>query len=340
MPFTLSTLAEQLGLAWQGDGDTLITSVSTLQQGTEGALGFLANAAYRKYLPETRLSAVILAEHDADACPVAALISTNPYADYARAVRLLYPPQAVSPGVHETAIIETGAQLDPSASVGPNVVIAAGACIGRRVFLGPGCVIDTDVEIGDDSHLAANVTVLAKTRIGQRVTIQPGAVIGSEGFGIAAVDDGWEKVPQLGGVRIGDDVDIGANTTIDRGALEDTVIEEGVRIDNQVQVAHNVFIGAHTAIAGCVGISGSARIGRHCRLAGGVGIVGHLEIADYVTVTGMSMVTRSITREGTTWSAGTPLMENTDWRRSAVRMKQLDHLSKRLTDIEKILKNM
>ena len=335
MSFTLSTLAEQLGLAWRGDGDTLISSVSTLQHGCEGELGFLANAAYRKYLPETKLSAVVLTEHDADTCPVATLISANPYADYARAVRLLYPPQPVSPGVHETAIVETGAQVDPSASIGPNVVIAAGACIGRRVCLGPGCMVDANVVIGDDSHLVANVTVLAKARIGCRVTIQPGAVIGSEGFGIAAVDDGWQKVPQLGSVRIGDDVDIGANTTIDRGALEDTVIEEGVRIDNQVQVAHNVFIGAHTAIAGCVGISGSARIGRYCRLAGGVGIVGHLEIADRVTITGMSMVTRSITREGTTWSAGTPLMENTDWRRNAVRMKQLDSLSKRLANLEK-----
>jgi UDP-3-O-[3-hydroxymyristoyl] glucosamine N-acyltransferase len=338
MQFTLSALAEQLGVTWRGDGDTLICSVSTLQQGSQGALGFLANPAYRKYLADTQLSAVLLAEEDVEACPVAALISANPYADYARAVRLLYPAQSPVPGIHASAVIETGAKIDPAASIGANVVVAAGARIAKGVYLGPGCVIDAGVTIGEDSCLVANVTVLAKAQIGRRVTLHPGAVIGSEGFGLAAVEDGWEKVPQLGSVRIGDDVDIGANTTIDRGALEDTVIEEGVRIDNQVQVAHNVFIGAHTAIAGCVGISGSARIGRHCRLAGGVGVVGHLEIADHVTVTGMSMVTRSITRPGSVWSAGTPLMENAVWRRNAARMKQLDDLAKRIARLEKLNK--
>ena len=335
MQITLSALAEQLDITLRGNGDTLISSVSTLQQGGEGALGFLANPAYRKYLENTRLSAVLLAEEDADACPVAALVSTNPYADYARAVRLIYPAQPLTPGVHESAVIDVDADVDPQACIGANVVIAAGARIGRGVYLGPGCVIDAGVTIGDNSCLVAHVTLLAKTRIGQRVTIHPGAVIGSEGFGIATTDEGWEKVPQLGSVHIGDDVDIGANTTIDRGALDDTVIEEGVRIDNQVQVAHNVFIGAHTAIAGCVGISGSARIGRYCRLAGGVGVVGHLEIADHVTVTGMSMVTHSILQPGSVWSAGTPLMENTRWHRNAVRMKQLDALAKRVSQLEK-----
>ncbi len=338
MQLTLSALAEQLGCTLRGDGNVLISSVSTLQKGGKGALGFLANPAYRKYLADTRLSAVLLAEADADACPVAALISGNPYADYARAVRLLYPSQTVPAGTHASAVIDADACIDPGASIGPNVVVAAGARIGSGVRLGPGCVIGEGVVIGNDSHLAANVTVLASAQIGCRVTIQPGAVIGAEGFGLAATDEGWEKVPQLGSVRIGDDVDIGANTTIDRGALDDTVIEEGVRIDNQVQVAHNVFIGAHTAIAGCVGISGSARIGRHCRLAGGVGVVGHLEIADGVTVTGMSMVTRSITRPGSVWSAGTPLMDNSSWRRNAVRMKQLDALARRLSALEKQIK--
>ena len=338
MPFTLSELAEQLDVLWRGDGDTLISSVSTLQHGSEGALGFLANPAYRKYLADTRVSAVLLEQENVEACPVAALISANPYADYARAVRLLYPSQSLTPGIHASAVIEAGAEVDPESCIGANVVVAAGARIGKGVYLGPGCVIDAGVVIGEGSCLVANVTVLAKARIGRRVMIHPGAVIGSEGFGLAAVDDGWENVPQLGSVRIGDDVNIGANTTIDRGALEDTIIEEGVRIDNQVQVAHNVFIGAHTAIAGCVGISGSARIGRYCRLAGGVGVVGHLEIADHVTVTGMSMVTRSITRPGSVWSAGTPLMENTTWRRNAARMKQLDDLAKRLKKLEKLYK--
>ncbi len=338
MQLSLSDLAEQLGVTLRGDGDVRVSSASTLQDGGEGALGFLANPVYRKYLAGTRVSAVLLAEEDADSCPVPALISKNPYADFARALRLLYPSRVTGTGIHGSAVIDSKAQVDPDSRIDANVVIAAGVSIGKGVHIGPGCVIDSGVVVGDGSFLVANVTVLGRARIGCRVTIHPGAVIGSDGFGIASAEGGWENVPQLGSVRIGDDVDIGANTTIDRGALEDTIIEEGVRIDNQVQVAHNVFIGAHTAIAGCVGISGSARIGRHCRLAGGVGVVGHLEIADRVTVTAMSMVTRSITKPGTTWSAGTPLMENTHWRRNAVRMKQLDDLSSRLSKLEKLVK--
>ncbi len=337
MGLTLSELAQRLGVDLRGEGDRVITSVGTLQGGGEGALGFLANPAYRRYLTGTRLSAVLLSAEDAADCPVAALVSDNPYADYARAVRLLYPRRKPAPGVHESALIDPAAQIDAGASIAEQVVVGPGARIARGVRLGPACIIGENVSIGEDSELVARVTVLAAARIGRRACIQPGAVIGAEGFGLAASGEGWEKVPQLGSVVIGDDVDIGANTTIDRGALEDTVIEDGVRIDNQVQVAHNVFIGAHTAIAGCVGISGSARIGRHCRLAGGVGVVGHLEIADGVTVTGMSMVTRSISRPGTVWSAGTPLMENHEWRRNAVRMKQLDAQARRLSGIERKL---
>lgn len=338
MQLSLSELTEKLGVTLQGDGGVLISSASTLQNGGKGALGFLANPVYRKYLADTHVSAVLLAEEDAGSCPVSALISANPYADFARAVNLLYPASEMNPGVHASAVIDPKAQVDPDASIDANVVVAAGAKIGKGVYLGPGCVVGVDVSIGEDSCLIANVTVLGRAQIGCRVTLHPGAVIGSEGFGIASVEEGWEDVPQLGSVRIGDDVVIGANTTIDRGALEDTIIEEGVRIDNQVQVAHNVFIGAHTAIAGCVGISGSARIGRHCRLAGGVGVVGHLEIADRVTITAMSTVTRSISASGSVWSAGMPLMENTSWRRNAVRMKQLDKLAMRLSKLEKNIK--
>ena len=194
------------------------------------------------------------------------------------------------------------------------------------------------MSIDADSRLLAAVTVLAAARIGKRVVLHPGVVIGSDGFGMAWEDEHWEKVPQLGSVRIADDVDIGANTTVDRGSLDDTVIEEGVKIDNQVQVAHNVVIGAHTAIAGCVGISGSARIGSYCALAGGVGVVGHLEICDHVRITGMSMVTRSISEPGT-YSAGTPLMPNPQWRRNAVAMKRLDALARRVRALEKASEN-
>lgn len=334
MGLTLGQLAQQLGAELRGDPDVGVSGVATLQQAQAGDLSFLANPRYRKHLAQTRASAVVLAPADAPACPVAALVAANPYACYARAARLLYPRALPEPGVHPSAVVDPQANIDTSASIGPHCVVEAGAVIGPRVCIGPRCVIGAGVQIGADSRLLAAVTVLAAARIGERVILHPGVVIGSDGFGMAWADDQWEKVPQLGSVRVGDDVDIGANTTVDRGALGDTLIEEGVKIDNQVQVAHNVVIGAHTAIAGCVGISGSARIGRYCMLAGGVGIVGHLQICDHVQVTGMSMVTRSITEPGS-YSAGTPLMANRQWLRNAVAMKHLDALARRVSTLEK-----
>lgn len=334
MELTLGQLAEQLDVELRGDSEIRISSVAPLQDGQPGALSFLANSSYRRYLKTTRAAAVVLCEQDAANASVPVLVSENPYACYAHAVRLLYPQAPVSAGIHLQAVVDPAAIVDASARIDAGSVIAAGARIGKAVHIGPGCIISENVSIGADSRLVARVTVLAESRIGQRVILHPGAVIGSEGFGMAQVDGCWEKVPQLGSVQIGDDVDIGANTTVDRGALQDTVIEQGVKIDNQVQVGHNVFIGAHTAIAGCVGISGSARIGRHCTLAGGVGLVGHLEITDNVHITAMAMVTHSI-REPGTYSAGTPLTKNTLWRRNAVRIKQLDALVRRVSVLEK-----
>lgn len=333
MVLTLAQLAERLGAVLRGDGSAEISGVAPLTEARPGNVSFLANPRYRRYLAATRASAVILAEADAAGAGTAVLISDNPYAAYAQAVALLHPPAGHAPGIHAAAVVDATAVVDASASVGPGSVIEAGAHIGAGVCVGPGCVIGAGVHIGAGSHLVARVTVLAAARIGARAVLHPGAVIGGDGFGLARVGERWEKIPQIGSVRIGDDVEIGANTTVDRGALGDTVIEDGVKIDNQVQVAHNVHIGAHTAIAACVGISGSTRIGRHCTLAGGVGVVGHLEIADNVHVTGMSMVMHSLPRAGT-YSAGTPLMENRRWRRNAVRIKQLDELSRRLRDIE------
>jgi len=338
MGLTLGELARQLGAELRGDPALEVSGVATLQRARAGELSFLANPRYRRHLVETRASAVVVAEADAPACPVAALVVANPYACYARAARLLYPAPPAVPGIHPSAVVDDAARIDPSASIGAHTVVEADAVIGPRVRVGPRCVIGAGVSIGADSRLLASVTVLAAARIGQRVVLHPGAVIGSDGFGMAWADGRWENVPQLGSVRIGDDVDIGSNTTVDRGALDDTVIEQGVKIDNQVQVAHNVVIGAHTAIAGCVGISGSARIGSHCTLAGGVGIVGHLEICDHVHITGMSMVTRSI-REPGTYSAGTPLMPNARWRRNAVNIKHLDALAARVRALEKANEN-
>ena len=338
MGLTLGELAQQLGVELRGDPAVRLSGVATLRGARAGELSFLANPRYRKQLATTRASAVVLAQADAPHCPVATLVANNPYACYARAARLLYPQAALTPGIHPTAVVGPQARVDASASIGAHCVVEAGAVIGPRVYLGPRCLIGAGVSIDADSRLLAAVTVLAAARIGRRVVLHPGVVIGSDGFGMAWDDDHWEKVPQLGSVRIADDVDIGANTTVDRGSLDDTVIEAGVKIDNQVQVAHNVVIGAHTAIAGCVGISGSARIGRHCTLAGGVGVVGHLEICDHVQVTGMSMVTRSIRQPGT-YSAGTPLMPNAQWRRNAVTMKHLDALARRIRALEKAREN-
>jgi UDP-3-O-[3-hydroxymyristoyl] glucosamine N-acyltransferase len=208
------------------------------------------------------------------------------------------------------------------------------AIIERDVFIGPHCVIGERVVLGAETYLVANVTVCHDVRIGQRVLVHPGAVIGSDGFGLANEDGHWIKVPQLGSVQVGDEVEIGANTTIDRGTLEDTIIEAGVKLDNQIQVAHNVHIGAHTAIAGCVGIAGSARIGRHCILGGGVGIAGHLDIVDHVHITGMSLVTQSITKPGT-YSSGLPVESNRLWNKISARLRKLDDLARRLTALEK-----
>ncbi len=334
MTLTLAQLAQQLNVELRGDTDVRVSTVASLQRAGPGALSFLANPKYRRYLKNTRASAVVLSGRDAQDSPVPVLVSDNPYACYARAARLLYPQDKPRCGIHPSAIIDETAEIDPSAWIDANTVVAEGAKIGPTVQIGPGCIVGAKVEIGQGSQLVARVTVLAEAHIGNRAILHPGVVIGSDGFGLAEVEGRWEKVPQLGSVDIGNDVEIGANTTIDRGSVENTIIEDGVKIDNQVQVAHNVFIGEQTAIAACVGISGSARIGRHCKLSGGVGVVGHLEIADRVHITGMSMVTRSISEPGT-YSAGTPLMENRQWRRNAVRMKQLDALTRRVSSLEK-----
>ena len=334
MALTLAQLAQQLNVELVGDGDACVSRVASLQRAEPGALSFLANPKYRCYLKTTRASAVVLSSRDAGDSPVPVLLSDTPYACYARAARLLYPQEKSRCGIHPSAVVDNTAQVDPSAWIGANAVIEQHAKIGPSVQIGPGCVVGAGVEIGEGSQLVARVTVLAQAHIGRHTTLHPGVVIGSDGFGQAEVEGHWDMVPQLGSVEIGDDVEIGANTTVDRGSIDNTVIEQGVKIDNQVQVAHNVFIGEQTAIAACVGISGSTQIGKHCTLAGGVGIVGHLQITDHVHVTGMSMVTRSISRPGR-YSAGTPLMENRQWRRNAVRIKQLDHLARRIFSLEK-----
>ncbi len=267
-------------------------------------------------------------------CPVAALVARNPYAAYARIAAELHPAPAAPAGVHPTAVVDPGARIAPGAHVGPLAVVGPGCELGERAVVGPGCVLAGDVRVGDDTRLVARVTAYAGVRLGRRCLVHAGVVLGADGFGIAQDRDGWVKVPQVGGVAIGDDVEIGANTTIDRGAIDDTVIEDGVKLDNQIQVGHNVRIGAHTAIAGCVGISGSTTIGRRCLIAGAAGVAGHLEICDDVVVTGLTMVSASITKPGM-YSSGLPAVETPTWRRVVARLRHLDELHDRVRRLEK-----
>ncbi|MCC6206820.1 MAG: UDP-3-O-(3-hydroxymyristoyl)glucosamine N-acyltransferase [Gammaproteobacteria bacterium] len=336
MEFSLGDLAERFGGEVHGDGACMIHAVATLEQAGPGEITFLANPHYRGLLAGTNASAVILAPRFVGDCPTHALVTDNPYSVYARVAQLLYPSRRLVPGVHRSACVEASSVLKEGVSIGANAVIGAQVRVGRDVRIGPGCVVEDGVEIGAGSTLVANVTVCHGSRIGERALIHPGVVIGADGFGFARDREGWIKIPQLGCVIIGDDVEVGANTTIDRGALEDTVIEEGVKLDNQIQVAHNVRIGAHTAIAGCTGIAGSTRIGRRCAIGGGVGILGHLEIADDVQITARTLVTHSITASGS-YSSGTPLEATAAWRKNHVRMKQLDDMAKRLSELERLV---
>ncbi|MER2529436.1 MAG: UDP-3-O-(3-hydroxymyristoyl)glucosamine N-acyltransferase [Candidatus Competibacter denitrificans] len=333
---TLGEIAAVASARLQGcDAATVITGVAPLHRAEPGQLSFMTHPRYRPFLSATQASAVILSAEDAVDCPAPAVVAANPQVAYARVAALFEPLCQARPGIHSTAWIDPSAQVAPDAWIGPYCVVEADAVIGAGVYLGPHCVVGERAEIGPHSRLVARVTLCHRVKLGQRVLAHPGAVIGSDGFGLALDTGGrWLKIPQLGSVLIGDDVEIGANTTIDRGALEDTVIEDGVKLDNQIQVAHNVRIGAHSALAGCVGIAGSARIGRHCMLGGGVGIAGHLEITDGVQVTGMSLVTQSITEPGT-YSSGLAVEPNRLWNKISARLRRLDELFRRLAILEK-----
>lgn len=317
-----------------GTADPVISAVATLDKAQSGDISFLATAGYRRYLSTTHASAVILSEADLPACPagVIALVTRNPNRVYAEIAARLSPLETPV-GCHPTAVIAESCQLGQQVWIGPQCVIEANVELADRVYIGPGCIIQAGSRIGEGSRLVARVTVGVGTIIGARALIHPGAVLGSDGFGFAHDQGHWVKIPQLGRVCVGDDVEIGANTTIDRGTIDNTTIADGVKIDNLVQIGHNVEIGPHTAIAGCVGIAGSVKIGAHCQIAGGVGLAGHLQIADEVVITGMSLVTHSI-REAGSYSSGAPLEATPQWRKNCVRMKQLDRMARQLKRLE------
>lgn len=336
--YRLQQLAQLLDVTLVGEGDYEITGLATLQSAGAGQLGFLANPRYRKDLSQTRAGAVIVAADMVEHSPCHCLVSERPYETYARASQLFRRERNAPVGVHPTAVVAGSAVIHASASIGAHCTIEEDVEIGADCVVFPGVYIGARTRLGQGCVIRPNVAIYHDVQLGDRVSLHSGVVVGSDGFGYAPAADfqneGYVKIAQLGGVRIGHDVEIGAGSTIDRGALDDTVIGNRVIIDNQVQIAHNVVIGDNTGIAGCAAISGSSRVGRNCTIAGGVGIVGHITIADGVHITAMSMVTKSISQAGS-YSSGTPMMTTREWRRSAVRFSQLDDLARRLASLKK-----
>ena len=331
---SLGELAVRFGCELRGDPDARVTGVGTLANAAPGTLAFLANPLYRDQLAATRATAVVITGEAVGECRTAALVCPNPYATYARIAALLHPPAPLVPGVHPRAVVARGAHVDPSAEVGALAVIAAGVTVGPRCLVGPQCVLESGVTLDCDVRLVARATLGRGVQIGPRTIVQPGVVIGGDGFGFAPEHGTWLKVPQVGSVRVGADVEIGANTTIDRGAIEDTVIEEGVKLDNLIMIAHNVRIGAHTVIAGCVGISGSTTIGKRCMIGGMAGFAGHINIADDVVITGGAAITHSIERAGV-YSSRIPFEEAHTWRRLVAHFKRLGKLAARVRTLER-----
>lgn len=336
---TVADIAARLGGELRGDGSLVIHGLHTLAAAGPDQLSFLSNARYKAALRATRAGAVLLRPEDADEFAGNAVLLANPYAGYARLAALFDRTPRLPAGTHATAVVGEGAVIDPSAAVGPRAVIGAGVVIGPGTVIEAGAVVQDRTRIGRDCRIRANAVVYHDCVLGDRVNIHSGAIIGSDGFGFANDRGRWHKIAQIGRVVIHDDVDIGANTTVDRGALEDTVIQEDVIIDNQVHIAHNVVIGAHSAIAGCCGIAGSTRIGAYCVMAGGVGVAGHLVIADNVQITGMSMITKSITEAGS-YSSGTGFEPTAHWRRTTVRLRQLDDMASRLRQLEREMESL
>ena len=339
MAVTLAELAQRFHARLRGDGATPIHNVATLEAAGPGDIAFVSSPAYRKFLSVTHAGALVLNENDAADYHGNVLIAADSHLCFARIAALLNPPPVFSPGRHASAVIDASARVAVSAWIGPQAVIEAEAVIEDDVFIGPGCIVGRGARIGAATQLVAKVTVAHACVIGQRCLVHPGAVIGSDGFGYARDGERWTKVPQLGRVVIGDDVEIGANTTIDRGALGDTVIANGVKLDNLVQIAHNVQIGEHSALAGCVGVAGSTVIGKRCAIGGQVGIIGHLTIADDVQVMATSLVSRSLTHAGV-YSSSLPVEPVEQWRRNVARFRRLDEMAQRLKELERTIQQL
>ncbi len=334
MPISLGELATQFGCELVGDPDIVVSTVGSLTAAGPDALSFLSNTSLKQQLPVTKAAAVILRAEDAGDSPVAAILHDDPYACYARMAAVICPPPRYAPGIHASAIVDPSADVADSAHLAANVVVGERSRVGANTCVGPGTVIGPDCDIGDDCRLGANVTLARAVTIGERGVIHPGVVLGADGFGNAMTAEGWVKVPQLGGVRIGDDVEIGANSTVDCGAVDDTVIENGVRIDNLCMVAHNVRIGEHTALAAMTGIAGSTTVGKRCLFAGQTGTVGHITICDDVIVGAKSYLSKDVTEPGT-YIASFPAEAARDWSRQLARFRRLAQLNDRVRKLEK-----
>jgi len=334
MPISLGELAKRFGCELIGDPGVNIDRVGSLSNAGPGALSFLASSAYRPQLPSTKAAAVILRAEDAEDSPTAVLIDENPYACYARMAAVICPAPTYAPGVHSTAAIAATATVASSAHIAANAVVDDGAVVGENSYVGPGAVVGPDCVVGDNCRLHANATLVRNVTIGDRCTFSSGSVVGSDGFGNALTSDGWVKVPQVGGVRIGNDVEVGACTSIDCGAIDDTVLENGVRLDNQIQLGHNVHLGEHTAIAASAAVAGSTSIGKRCLLAGLVGVAGHLKICDDVTILGQGMVSKDITAPGS-YASNFPVEDVRIWNKRVALFRRLDKLLGRVSKLEK-----
>jgi UDP-3-O-[3-hydroxymyristoyl] glucosamine N-acyltransferase len=338
--YTLAELTQGLDVTIKGDPQCVIDGVTTIQQGEKNRVAFLMNSLYRKYLPTTEAAAVILLAEDADNCPVNAVICRDPYYIYAKIAAYFDDKPKAESGIHPTVVLGKHCSIAPTVSIGPNCVIGDHVKIHDHVVIGAGSVIGEWSEIDTHTVLHANVTLYHKISVGKRCIIASGTVIGSDGFGMAKHKGVWTKVPQLGRVIIGDEVEIGTNCSIDRGAIEDTVISNGVKLDNLIQIGHNVRIGENTALAGCVGVSGSTTLGKNCLIGGSVGFAGHLTIADNVMVTGGTAVTKSIREPGVYSSGVGGLVTNLEWRKTSARIQRLDKLIERVKALETALADL
>lgn len=338
MAWTLAQIAKHVQGRVVGDAGFEVDSFADLQSAARNQISFLASRKYKQYLAVSRAGAVIIEQELVSEVLSNAIVVEDSYVAYAKAATLLNPQEEYKGGVHSSAVIDDNSKVHPSAYIGPQAVIESGVVIDAGVIIGPTCVVKRNAKIGKNTRLSANITICEEVQIGDDCLLHPGAVIGADGFGLASDKGQWIKVPQVGTVIIGDDVEIGANTTIDRGAIENTTIGNNVKLDNQVHIAHNVIIGDNTVIAGCVGIAGSTKVGKNCVMGGRVTITGHIVIADGVQLTGNTMVTKSITQAGS-YSSGLPAETTKQWHRNVVRYRQMDALADRVKQLESQSKN-